>query len=599
MKKYQVEQPDGTNVIIKKIYQQATSGENQVGSTNEFYIFYRDEYGAFRYGAGGKYRSRLAPFTKYLTELAHFSEKIASFHKGKLKLGIANKDRVYALISSYVASFLNKEGSFENGSSIEKENLKELTELKKYLTNEIDSLARYYYTLKSLTLFLVFVIVAIFVWFYESRLANSGELFIHFSENFSNSVYLAAAGATGAFISVTQKINNLKADLFLPQLRSNLDSKIRILLGALFGILLVWMIKSNFIQIVDGSKLGFNSLDSALLSLLVAAVGGFSERIVPDIFSKKEKDYQSENSGNGDQNRSHGGESGDKPKVTNGKNGQATQTGTSTEAGNSNGKNDIGQNGKKGSSDEVGQKEPKGDQTNEEILTSTLTEEERIETPNSKQFNDIKESELDHFLNQIKDLNFESLFSGLTIYTKALVEYFEEKNLDTESSKKVQIIFNQTLEEEKELVGGDMNNPFFKTLKGIREIDSNFKIPKNLVEAAMEKEYNYMVELWGSAEWLMFPGARLLFNFSNAFKDTLKENGFVVDIYTPKEADLDSLKFAKDIGIKILTKEFSAEPKWYPFVLFIGYLIAEISNNNLRTYYECLDLEYLRKNMYN
>jgi hypothetical protein len=96
----------------------------------------------------------------------------------------------------------------------------------------------------------------------------------------------AAAGALGAFFSIALAI---RGRTILPDLyrTSNLmDAALRIIIGSIAGVVLVGLIDAGFVRFAIGdSKPG---VFETIHILLVGFIGGFAERLVPDLLAKAE-----------------------------------------------------------------------------------------------------------------------------------------------------------------------------------------------------------------------------------------------------------------------------------------------------------------------
>lgn len=175
--------------------------------------------------------------------------------------------------------------------SEEKADFKPLFEkLQSNIVGNILSIARLKY-LKLCLVFLLIVLSQILVlWWYNSTISGT-YFFKDFSKDFINMFYLASAGAVGGFISVTLKISTIPIDPFIPFRRTRLDAIIRIVLAMIFGILIFGFLKSEFVSFLDSTKLNFDYPKGILLSLSIAVVSGFSERLIPNILSREEDKY--------------------------------------------------------------------------------------------------------------------------------------------------------------------------------------------------------------------------------------------------------------------------------------------------------------------
>ncbi|MDQ1233333.1 hypothetical protein QE450_000831 [Paenibacillus sp. SORGH_AS306] len=97
-------------------------------------------------------------------------------------------------------------------------------------------------------------------------------------EIISNLIIGAAGGTLGSVISVIQRNDKITVDFLLSPLAIGTESISRLLLGIIFGIILVLLIQSELITLFSIKNI------SALCVLSIIA--GFSERFVPDFLDK-------------------------------------------------------------------------------------------------------------------------------------------------------------------------------------------------------------------------------------------------------------------------------------------------------------------------
>ncbi len=133
-------------------------------------------------------------------------------------------------------------------------------------------------------------LVVLIFWWYQSYLTQRFGL-AKLDDYFFQGIFLSFAGAVGAFISITEKIASYRVDAHLPLMRTRINSRMRIVLGILFGNILFWFLMSGMITLVETENLNFEDYPNILLCLIIALIGGFSERIVPDILGQKEEEY--------------------------------------------------------------------------------------------------------------------------------------------------------------------------------------------------------------------------------------------------------------------------------------------------------------------
>jgi len=94
----------------------------------------------------------------------------------------------------------------------------------------------------------------------------------------------AGAGAIGAFFSIALGIRSRTVLPDLLRTSNLLDAALRIVIGLLSGAVLVALFELNLVQV----KLGPQVIDGAQMlgALMIGFVGGFSERLVPDLLDK-------------------------------------------------------------------------------------------------------------------------------------------------------------------------------------------------------------------------------------------------------------------------------------------------------------------------
>ncbi len=254
---------------ISKIFYRKTADEKKVD-----YLIYEINENDLRFDA----------ITVLAKKLVNYSSIIVDI-QSSLNINPELKKRYNPFLANLIRNVFDSE---------EKTDFKPLFEtLKKNIVGNILSIARLKY-LKLCSIFLFATIVQILVlWWYNTTISGT-YFFRDFSLDFINMLYLASAGAVGGFISVTLKISTIPIDPFLPYRRTRLDAIIRIVLAMIFGVLIYWFLKSGFVSFLDSSKLTFNTSKGTLLSLSIAIVSGFSERLIPNILNSEESKYVNE-----------------------------------------------------------------------------------------------------------------------------------------------------------------------------------------------------------------------------------------------------------------------------------------------------------------
>ena len=282
---------DGNGVKIIRIHHKI------VKNAEDWYILYDNAWGKLSFGHHGIYVDRLSKIKWEVTELIILAERLRLFN---LTTNVGQKLRMYlkketqielekaktssksynSIIASAISACLENDDGNVDPKLI-------LSKVSSIIKGEAASKAKIMFLRLCLILVSILICVLLLIWGYESRIANSKSFYREFNDYFMDTLFLSVAGAVGAFISVTQKIGQLDIDDYFPGQRTNLNAYIRIALGVIFGNLLFWILRSDFIKLVDRESLQFDSIDNILLCLLVAVIGGFSERLVPDILSQK------------------------------------------------------------------------------------------------------------------------------------------------------------------------------------------------------------------------------------------------------------------------------------------------------------------------
>lgn len=107
--------------------------------------------------------------------------------------------------------------------------------------------------------------------------------------------YAGCVGIVGAFFSVAIAVRDRTLETDRVTLDTTLDAALRMFVGALGGALLLGLIQSGAVGlIIGGARIIRSDTDTSILSLstgwlpimLVAFVGGFFERMVPDLLNK-------------------------------------------------------------------------------------------------------------------------------------------------------------------------------------------------------------------------------------------------------------------------------------------------------------------------
>lgn len=161
------------------------------------------------------------------------------------------------------------------------------------LENKIISEAQYtYFKFYLKYLCYVFIVLAIvFIW---NSVVKTKEYEIQ--NWFVWHFYMAVAGVIGSFISAKEKVAKKAIDFNIPVKRTVIDVKFRLFLGGIFGIITVWLVYSEILTGILSKRMpddlftqGEGSVSEIITVLIIAIVGGFSERLVPDTLKAREK----------------------------------------------------------------------------------------------------------------------------------------------------------------------------------------------------------------------------------------------------------------------------------------------------------------------
>jgi hypothetical protein len=158
--------------------------------------------------------------------------------------------------------------------------------IKKDITDERTTLGQFQYLLAA---FLMVVGVGA-VTLVALRISQSGGLNVMFSQP---DLWLGSVvGAAGAFFSIAIAIRNRTVLIDLQPWGNRQSAAVRVMIGAIAAVVLLALIKSGAIDFKVGNA-GFdaekNPDASWLYLMLVAFLGGFSERLVPDLLEKYSK----------------------------------------------------------------------------------------------------------------------------------------------------------------------------------------------------------------------------------------------------------------------------------------------------------------------
>jgi hypothetical protein len=96
----------------------------------------------------------------------------------------------------------------------------------------------------------------------------------------------AAAGATGAFFSVSLTMRSRRVLPDLERTANLMDAALRMLIGLMAGAVLMALIRANIVNIGFGTNNAVGNEQSWLVVLIIGFIAGFSEQMVPDLLAK-------------------------------------------------------------------------------------------------------------------------------------------------------------------------------------------------------------------------------------------------------------------------------------------------------------------------
>ncbi|WP_340202410.1 hypothetical protein [Ascidiimonas sp. W6] len=286
MKPYRVNEKDVKGNTILRIHDQLTDSNG-----NMIYSLYDNENHKLNFwaAANNSFNNRIVSHRYIISQLVRLGEQLFEYEKEKFKwFGLKEKNATNSIqnFNPYNAIIANIISSSIVDTPVIPA-IKQFQDLKNDFKSQIISRARFVYLYRCLKMVIFVFFMALFLWFYETSMAH-WLFFTHFADAFVQSAYIAAAGAVGAFMSVTQKISLLKIDPYLPDRRTILNAFIRISIGMVFGVVLFWILKTDLIKIFSMELLDETNVKTYyMVCLLTGILGGFSERLVPDILSKE------------------------------------------------------------------------------------------------------------------------------------------------------------------------------------------------------------------------------------------------------------------------------------------------------------------------
>lgn len=155
-----------------------------------------------------------------------------------------------------------------------------LAAIKQEIIEERTSWARFQYLIAALVTVLLAVLLASCLgsdWFRWR--------FFDFPPSARQMLFAFVTGAVGAFFSIAIAIRSRTVLTDLRYRDNTLDAMLRIFIGAIAASLLACFVIAHAVELKIGSA-AYSSEDPWLYILIVAFLGGFSERMVPDLLSK-------------------------------------------------------------------------------------------------------------------------------------------------------------------------------------------------------------------------------------------------------------------------------------------------------------------------
>jgi ABC-type multidrug transport system fused ATPase/permease subunit len=149
-----------------------------------------------------------------------------------------------------------------------------------YFNSRISEIARGWYLTSAAGALGLFAAIGAGVWLGRAHLMASG-----LSATGIELIAASTAGSVGAFLSLFFRLNRLPLDARAGLRLHILESVLRVLAGVLAALLCIWAVKADIL-------LGFGKDGSIYRLLLIGALAGASERIVPSLVAEVESVVQ-------------------------------------------------------------------------------------------------------------------------------------------------------------------------------------------------------------------------------------------------------------------------------------------------------------------
>lgn len=254
-------QRDEHNAVIKKIYY---SGEK--------YIIYETDQGDLVYSCDPTLEKSVIP------------NIINGFNRITALLNISDNQSIQTKYKLYLISIL-----YRAFNGIPTEEIKsDFEELMLKVKDNINSISRLQYLRYCLKYFLYTTGIGLIFWLLTSfpciKSSGSG-CQMTFSNDFIMYMKLACIGTMGGLFSVYLRIKDIVIDYNIPKKRTETDAYMRMVIAGLCGIIIYWAVMTK-------TFFGFLKVDDHIdcyVTMFLALIGGFSERLIPDILAKAEQ----------------------------------------------------------------------------------------------------------------------------------------------------------------------------------------------------------------------------------------------------------------------------------------------------------------------
>jgi len=188
-------------------------------------------------------------------------ESINEFNRLRARMNIALPEKDKRLARYFIADALFTAWTSSNAN-------KSFEKAQEYITTLANRRSSMFFLLGSSVLSIITLIIGLFIILPKFEISNNIDL----------AVIGGVSGSIGAMISVLQRHDKLKLDDFTTPQFYLTHGSIRILLGVIFGTILVIAVKADLVAGIT------NERPSAII--LLSLVAGFNERFIPDLLNK-------------------------------------------------------------------------------------------------------------------------------------------------------------------------------------------------------------------------------------------------------------------------------------------------------------------------